>query len=189
MHLSHLFSTLLPSFLGPSRILCLCLLYAHRGGRPRQQVSGWLHISHIHLILYTVAAVILPDKFVIIHVIWVISRRKQWSYLKTPWNVCSESPISVTAFHERDTFFMKLLPSRLPTPVASILTSDAFRHHPFPPLYCPSLHFRPLYLPTRKTSLGRMLVRKHRGRSESRRQTFELLQSDLEVFTEMLSGA
>ena len=34
-----------------------------------------------------------------------------------------------------------------------------------------------------------MLVRKHRGRSESRRQTFELLQSDLEVFTEMLSGA
>ena len=30
-------------------------------------------------------------------------------------------------------------------------------------------------------------MRRHRGRQESRRQTFELLQSDLEVITEMLS--
>ena len=36
-------------------------------------------------------------------------------------------------------------------------------------------------------SLGRQLMRRHRGRQESRRQTFELIQSDLEVITEMLS--
>ena len=31
-------------------------------------------------------------------------------------------------------------------------------------------------------------MRRQRGRLESRRQTFELIQSDLEVFTETLSG-
>ena len=86
--------------------------------------------------------------------------------------------------------FLFFLISYLPS-LPSLLFLISYLHFLlFSFLYLISPFFYPFFYPfsPRASSHSRHMMKKHRGRRESRRQTFELIQSDLELFTEMLSG-